>query len=141
MREFALGIIMALPLFGILLFLFRDLLINHYIEKFMLGRLADAQSNEVERVNLLKEDVITDILTSYRLLLTLSICLKTILKYNVLKDGERDVLTATLKEVNNGVVETEQFLSDNGFTEKSIEIKNEVLGRNKEKEPIKKSVF
>ena len=138
------GLLVALPLYGIVLLIIRDVLIKHFIQGAFIEKVdevnADAD-NELKNA-MLKRDVLEDILVSYRLLLTLSICLKTVLKYNVLKDSEKRILTYNLTDINTSITGTEEFLDANNLTKAYESIKKDIFAKEEiqnkeEKEPIR----
>lgn len=133
MREFILGMVFALPVFALILLIFRDIVINHYIDTFISKRIVDMKSDEETRVALLKKDVFEDILISYRLLVALFATIKTILKFKVLGAEETQLLEEHLKNVVSNIKETEHFLDDNGLTENYVMIKKEVLKKEDKK--------
>lgn len=140
MREFILGAVFALPVFALILLLFRDIVINHYIDTFISKRVIDMKSEEESRVALLKRDVLEDILISYRLLIALFATIKTILKVKALGEEETKLLEEHLKNVVSSIKDTEHFLDDNGLTDNYVEIKKDVLKKER-KEPVKRGVF
>ena len=93
-----------------------------------IDEVNDDMDNELKNA-MLKRDVLEDILVSYRLLLTLSVCLKTILKYDVVKESEKRILTYNLTDVNTSITGTEEFLDANNLTAAYESIKKEVFAR------------
>lgn len=145
MREFIMGMLLALPVFGIILLMFRDIIIRHFIQGAFIQKLDEVNEdadNDLKNA-MLKRDVLEDILVSYRLLLTLSICLKTILKYNVLKDSEKRILTYNLTDINTSITGTEEFLDANNLTKayesikKDVFAKEELQNKEEEKQPVR----
>lgn len=133
MTNFILGIIMALPIYGIVLLLTRDIIINHFINNTVVAKIPN---NAVDQETVEKEIsgyIISDTLVSYRLLLVLEAQLRYFLKTfgKELEEDELEVLKGKLKQLLEAIEGTETFFKQKNVTD-YLKIKEEIKNETKD---------
>lgn len=124
MENFILGVLFALPVFGIVLLMFRDILIKHFIKMSIVSRI-DCPA-EMEGPTL-PEELEADILTSYRLLLVLQDEFKYLIQHKFLfSDDDIKTLGKKLENIDQALQFTEDMLDSKGLSEKYNKIKSDV---------------
>lgn len=131
MENFVLGMLFALPVFGIVLLLFRDILIKHFIKMSIVSRVDCPVEMEGPT---LPEELEADILTSYRLLLVLQDEFRYLIQHKFLfSDDDIKTLGKKLENIEQALQFTEDMLDSKGLSERYNKIKKDIKnGRIKE---------
>lgn len=124
MENFVLGVLFALPVFGIVLLLFRDILIKHFIKMSIISRIDSPVEMEGPT---LPEELEADILTSYRLLLVLQDEFRYLIQHKFLfSDDDIKTLGKKLENIEQALQFTEDMLDSKGLSERYNKIKSDV---------------
>lgn len=129
MNDFVLGIIFALPIFGIVLLLFRDILIKHFIKMSIVSRVDGPTAEES-----FSQELLGDILTSYRLLLLLQDEFRYLIQHRFMfSDTDIKTLGIKLENIEMALQFTEEMLDSKGLSQEYEKVREEIKQMNKEK--------
>lgn len=133
MTDFMLGLLMAIPIYGIILLLTRDILINHFVNKTLIAKIPNDSVDQETVEKELSGYIITDTLVSYRLLLILEAQLKYFLKTfgKELDADELEVLNSKLKQLTEAIAGTEIFFKQRDVTD-YLKIKEDIKNETKD---------
>lgn len=132
-NDFFFGMLMAIPIYFLIILIFRDTIIKHFISHAILQRIP-VENKEINipvqsiDATEIAEDVMCDILTSYRLLLIIHEQLLYLKDHMVIvSDDNRtiDIYTDKIKEVENAIEVTEQLFKHKNDT-RYLDIQKEI---------------
>ena len=123
-NDFLFGLVMAIPLYAIILFLVRDIVIERFVAKTIMTKVANNPKITVETE--ISSDVLKDILTSYRLLLIIKYEFEFLRSRIGLDEATKSVYDEQLKYINETVSEIERLLRDREMGEECLAVKIDV---------------
>lgn len=123
-NDFLFGLVMAIPLYAIILFLVRDIVIERFVAKTIMTKVANNPRITAETE--ISSDVLKDILTSYRLLLIIKYEFEFLRSRIGLDEATKSVYDEQLKYINETVSEIERLLRDREMGEECLAVKIDV---------------
>ena len=121
-----LGLLLGLPLYAIILFLFRDIVIKRFINKMVArAEIVEDNPNAQFGTDAFKSAIEADLLTSYKLLLVIQEEIN-FLKKTEIGTSLGPIYNERLKELAYTIEKTEQLFNDMGNKEYK-QIKKNVL--------------
>ena len=121
MNDFLLGIMFAIPVFALILLLFRDIVIKHFLKYTLIQARPEMQNTNT----MLIDSIIDDVLVSYKLLLTLKVEFEFLLDNLPIDTNVKNLCNNKINEINTAIKGAEIFFEEKDNKD-YLKIRNEV---------------
>ena len=128
-NDFFFGLLISIPMYAITIYLFRDIIIHRFfggliMKQVPIENLPAEESYDIRE--LLTEDVLMDILSSYKLLLIIKYELEFLRDEIATTGSSKKIFIEKLKYIDETVERTEELLKERGKQDDYLVIKSEV---------------